>query len=352
MTVNSMRIKVMISKSYSSQSLKYTALSCLLAVMLWVVPAAGQVDDNKDHEGTGRHDTVDLHDAEADHGDHEGDGLEKYEDIVRLTQAVMNEFGIELSTAGPGRLRLEITVPGEIVVNYDKLAHIAPRFPGVVVQVNKHLGDRVKTGDVLAIIESNEGLVPYEVKSLLNGTVIEKHITIGEVRSDDEPAFVIADLDTVWVNLSIYQMHLPYVRVGQKVTVSSGQEFADARGVISYLSPIVDEHTRTATARVVLPNHDGNWRPGLFVEGRIVANEELVSVHVPKSSLQKFEGNDVIFISLPEGLVPVPVRIGRVNHSSAEILSGLKAGQEYVSRGGFTLKAELEKSSLSGGHNH
>jgi cobalt-zinc-cadmium efflux system membrane fusion protein len=222
----------------------------------------------------------------------------------------------------------------------------------VVKKVNKHLGDRVRTGDVLAVVESNEGLVPYEITSLLDGIVIEKHITIGEVRSAEEPAFVIADLDTVWVNLSIYQMHLPYIRVGQQVTVSSGQEFADARGVISYLSPIVDEHTRTATARVVLANHSGNWRPGLFVEGQIVVNQELVSLLVPKSSLQKFEGNDVVFVHTPEGFKPVPVKIGRVNQSSAEILSGLAPGQTYVSKGGFTLKAELEKSSLSGGHGH
>lgn len=282
----------------------------------------------------------------------DNDQNEHHEDIVQLSQSEMDEFGIELSIAGPGTLRIEITVPGEVVVNNDKLAHIAPRFPGVVKQVFKHLGDKVKKGDVLAVVESNESLVPYEIKSLLDGVVIEKHITIGEVRSSEEPAFVIANLDTVWVNLSVYQMHLPYVRVGQRVTVSSGQEFADATGVISYLSPIVDKHTRTATARVVLPNHNGNWRPGLFVEGLIVANEEIVSLLIPKSSLQKFEGNDVVFVQTPEGFKPVPVKIGRINQSSAEILSGLEVGQKYVSKGGFTLKAELEKSSLSGGHNH
>ncbi|MFQ5500047.1 MAG: efflux RND transporter periplasmic adaptor subunit [Candidatus Zixiibacteriota bacterium] len=352
MTTYHLRTKVMTTVSYTGRVSKSLVLPCLLAIVFWATPVSGQVDDNSDHGETNNHDTTKMQPAEGDHVDHEVDGQDDHEDVVKLTQSELDEFGIELSTAGSGTLRIEVTVPGEVVVNYDKLAHIAPRFSGVVKQVNKHLGDRVRTGDVLAVIESNEGLVPYEIKSLLDGTVIEKHITIGEVRSEEEPAFVIADLDTVWVNLSIYQMHLPFVRVGQQVTVSSGQEFADARGRISYLSPIVDEHTRTATARVVLSNHRGNWRPGLFVEGKIVANEEPVSILVSKSSLQKFEGNDVVFVSTPEGLVPVPVRIGRVDQSSAEILSGLASGQKYVSKGGFTLKAELEKSSLSGGHSH
>jgi cobalt-zinc-cadmium efflux system membrane fusion protein len=275
-----------------------------------------------------------------------------HEDIVQLSKAEMTEFGIKTAIVASGTLHLEIIVPGEIAVNYDRLAHIAPRFPGVVIQVNKHLGDKVHKGDVLAIIESNEGLVPYEVQSLLDGTIIEKHITIGEVRSEEMPAFIIADLSSVWVKLSIYQMHLPYVRVGQQVTVSSGQEFADATGLISYLSPIVDEHTRTATARVVLANHSGDWRPGLFVEGRIKANEVAVDVLVPKSALQMFEGQTVVFVETEGGFVPQPIKIGRTNKDSVEILKGLEAGQIYVSQGGFILKAELEKSNLGEGHGH
>jgi cobalt-zinc-cadmium efflux system membrane fusion protein len=276
----------------------------------------------------------------------------RHEDIVQLSKAEMTEFGIKTAIVASGTLHLEIIVPGEVAVNYDRLAHIAPRFPGVVIQVNKHLGDEVHKGDVLAVIESNEGLVPYEVKSLLDGTIIEKHITIGEVRSEERPAFVIADLSNVWVNLSIYQMHLPYVRVGQQVTVSSGQEFADATGLISYLSPIVDEHTRTATARVVLANHSGDWRPGLFVEGRIKANEVAVDALVPKSALQMFEGQTVVFVETEDGFVPQPIKIGRTNKDSVEILKGLEVGQIYVSQGGFTLKAELEKSNLGEGHGH
>jgi len=321
-------------------------LNYIFLVLLALTPASIIAQDNQDHNET------EQDNDEADHSDHEEIGEEHHEDIVQLSQSEMDEYGIQLSTVDAGIIRIEITVPGEVVVNDDKLAHIAPRFPGVVKQVFKRLGDKVKRGDVLAIIESNESLFPYEIISLTDGIVIEKHITIGEVRSNDEPAFVIADLDTVWVNLSIYQSHLPNVRVGQRVIISSGKEFENAAGVISYLSPIVDKHTRTATARVVLANHSGNWRPGIFVEGRILAIEESVSILVPKSSLQNFEGGHVIFVSTPEGFMPVSVKIGRVDLSSAEILSGLMLGQKYVSKGAFTLKAELEKSSLSGGHGH
>jgi len=75
---------------------------------------------------------------------------------VALTERQLRAFGIELQTAGPGRLQLGITVPGEIVVNPDRVAHVVPRVSGVVVQVLKSVGDRVHAGETIAVLESRE----------------------------------------------------------------------------------------------------------------------------------------------------------------------------------------------------
>jgi cobalt-zinc-cadmium efflux system membrane fusion protein len=190
------------------------------------------------------------------------------------------------------------------------------------------------------------------MKSFISGTVIDKHMTLGEVHSEDVDAFVVADLDTVWVNLSIYQMNLPKVRVGQKVVISAGQGVSDAKGVISYISPSVDEHTRTATARVVLPNHGGRWRPGLFVQGRITIEEKEVALSVPKSALQTMHEQTVVFVEDQEGFRAEPIEIGRVNDTSVEVLFGLVPGQKYVSKGGFVLKAQLLKGAFVDEHGH
>jgi cobalt-zinc-cadmium efflux system membrane fusion protein len=332
-------------------------------ILLPVGPLADEAHANQETQAQSEHPEDAMHDdvqdehqydddevrgeAEADRHDHE-----EHEDIVRLTDAEMEEFGIEVDVAGPGNLRMEISVPGEVVVNYDRLAHIAPRFPGIVTEVRKHIGDYVRKGDVLAVIESNEGLTSYEMKSFISGTVIEKHMTLGEVHSEDVDAFVIADLDTVWVNFSIYQMNLQRVSVGQKVVISAGQGVPDARGVISYISPSVDQHTRTATARVVLPNRGGRWCPGLFVEGRITVEETEVALLVPKSALQTMDGQTVVFVEAQESFKVQPAEIGRTNHTSAEVLSGLMPGQKYVSKGGFVLKAELLKGAFGDEHGH
>ncbi|HGY56276.1 MAG TPA: HlyD family efflux transporter periplasmic adaptor subunit [Caldithrix abyssi] len=295
-------------------------------------------------------------DAEKTKDTHKEESMEEegheQEEIVRFSAEELKEFGIETAVAGPGKLQVHIDLTGEIVIDPDRLAHIFPRFPGIVKNVRKKIGDKVKKGEVLAIIESNESLVPYEVKSLINGTVIEMHLTLGEVVNDARHAFLIADLSHVWANLNVYQKDLPYVKIGRKATISAGYGIKEAVGVISYISPVVDEMTRTATARVVLPNPDGRWRPGLFVNATVVKEEMEVDIIVPKTALENFENQTVVFIKTDEGFKPQPVSVGRSNTYSVEIIAGLQAGQEYVSKGGFTIKAELQKSELGEGHGH
>lgn len=315
-----------------------TALTLLMAAFT----ATAQDDHGHDHDEA----------VEAVAPDeHEGHN-ERENKFVVMTAASMAEFGISLDTAGPGTIRSEIVVPGEIAVNGDRIAHIVPRFPGVVQRVLKRVGDQVRTGDVLAVVESNEGLTPYDVKALMDGTVIEKKINLGEVHHGDSPAYIIADLDTVWVNLSIYQMHLAEVRVGQPAAISFDHGVRFANGVVSYVSPVVDEHTRTATARVVLDNRSGDWRPGLLVEGRIATASYSAAVAVPKTAIFHLDDADVIFVLTPEGFHAQPVQIGRTNHANAEITHGLEVGQVYASRGGFTIKAEMQKGSFGDGHAH
>ena len=166
-------------------------------------------------------------------------------DVVSLSDEELEEFGIEVATAGPGRLQIHKDLTGEIVIDPDRLAHIVPRFPGVVRELRKTIGDRVSRDEVIAIIESNESLATYEVRSLIDGTVIDMHMTRGELIVDEKHAVVVADLSYIWANLSVYQQDLPYVRKGQPVSITAGPGIPETRGKTSYVSPVMDEVTRT-----------------------------------------------------------------------------------------------------------
>ncbi len=284
---------------------------------------------------------------------------------------------------------MHIVLPGEVALNADRRAQIAPRIPGVVQQVLKNLGDPVWTGETPVIIESRElaelkstyltakerlslvesifqreedlwrkkispeqkylevkkalaevwielraaeqklyalgfsktdlsrlptqkdtAFTRYAITAPFDGTVIEKHITLGELLKNDTAAYVIADLRAVWVHLSVYPKDLPFVRTGQPVTIAASYGIPHSQGQISYVGPLIGE-TRTALARVVLPNPEGHWRPGLFVAGQLVVENSEVPLLIPQTALQTIEERPSVFVETPEGFVPQPVTLGR-----------------------------------------
>ncbi len=277
---------------------------------------------------------------------------EEHEEVVSLSQKELDEFGIQINEVGPGTLQLHSDLTGEIIPDPTKVAHIIPRFAGIVREVRKNIGDRVEKGEVIAVIESNESLVQYEVKSSIAGTVINIHMTPGEVIVDNEHAVTVADLRSVWASLSVYQKDLLKIKVGQIAEVSTIEGSQINKSKIFYVSPIVDEQTRTATARVKLNNTSGIWKPGMFITAKVYTTQKKVPMAVNKNAIQMFEGETVVFVKEKNAFRPQPVTIGLQNNKSVEILSGLHPGQMYVSEGAFTIKAELLKESFGGGHGH
>jgi cobalt-zinc-cadmium efflux system membrane fusion protein len=367
---------------------------------------------------------IDAHGEGEDHTD---------ERLVRFETDDLGALGIELETASPGLIGVTIELPGEVRVNGDTAAHVAPRVGGVVRSVFKSLGDRVRSGELMAILESREladtkatflaayerlglaqalyereerlwkqkispeqdyldarntlaearielrateqklhalGFTQEELNALpdqhdanftenrvtapFNGTVIEKHITLGETIAADESVFTIADLSTVWIDLSVYQKDLGKIRGGQRVTITAAPHEEHATtAVIDFVQPLVGEATRTALARIIMPNPDGRWTPGIFVTGSVVREEVEVAVQVPTSAVIPLgDDESVIFVQTPEGFVPRPVRTGRRNHRFVEVLAGLEPGERYVAEGAFSLKAELGKDAFGDGHGH
>ena len=88
--------------------------------------------------------------------DEKGEGTEEREKRVLLSGEDQEKFGIEVDTAGPGKLDVHLTFPAEIAVNSDQTAQIVPRLTGIVSEVRKNIGDTVTAGEVMAVIESRE----------------------------------------------------------------------------------------------------------------------------------------------------------------------------------------------------
>lgn len=198
-----------------------------------------------------------------------------------------------------------------------------------------------------------ERLAWYPLRAPFDGLVIEKHLTLGERHGDDSNAFTIADLSSVWVDINVFQKDLPQVRKGQRVWVSTVGG-TSAQGTVSFVAPIVDHKTRTALARVVLPNPDRQWRPGLFVNAELAVGGDGASIVVPKGAEQRMDGRAIVFVDEGHEFRAAAVSLGRRDASRVEVLSGLSPGERVVVEGAFELKAKIITSGLGAhaGHGH
>ena len=368
--------------------------------------------------------------GDDDHAGHDHDE----EGPIRLTPAVMQEFGIEVRVASGGSIGRTVRLPGEVVYNTDRIAHVSPMVAGRVQQVYVSVGDRVVAGQIMAVLASRELAAArseylaavaklelarenlgrekrllsdkvgttraaaaarqayreadiertqavnalfalgysreqvtqtaaiedkdfsiYELRAPLSGIVTQRHITIGEVvglETTDAP-FVVADLSSVWVNLTVYQRDLAQVRAGMPVTIQFSSGIPDAPGTVAFVSPALDETTRTATARVVLENPHADWRPGLFVSGLIETGRETAAIVVPHSALTELDGETVVFVQTDGGFESRKVRQGRATLAAVEIIDGLAEGERYAANNVLALKAETNRAALEhAGHVH
>ena len=193
-------------------------------------------------------------------------------------------------------------------------------------------------------------LIRFEIRAPIDGLVIEKHAAAGEAVKEDASIFTIADLSTVWAEMTVYPKDLNVVKVGQKATVRATALNAEAQGRIAYVGSLVGEQTRSAKARVTLANPERAWRPGLFVSVDLVQDETEVAVAVPVDAVQAYRGGSIVFARYGDLFEARPVELGRSDAKQVEIRKGLAPGTGYAASNSFVLKADLGKAGAS--HDH
>ncbi|HQS45159.1 MAG: efflux transporter periplasmic adaptor subunit [Rhizobiales bacterium 24-66-13] len=282
-------------------------------------------------------------------GDGSG-GEEHNEGAIELDDGKLAAAGIGLETAGPEKLRQNLRLNGLVQPNQEMIVQVTPRFPGIVREIKKRIGDKVNKGDVLAVIESNQSLTTYDLKAPIAGTVVDRQVALGEYASEQKPAFVVADLSTLWVDLSVYRRDFTKVRVGDKVAIDPDDGGPVIDGVVSYVSPIGSADTQSALARVVIPNDGLRLRPGLFASGTITLAEKPVDLAARLSAVQSVDGRTVIFVRTGDAFELRDVELGERDGQWVEIIFGLMPGDVYAAKNSFVVKAELAKGSAS--HEH
>ena len=193
-------------------------------------------------------------------------------------------------------------------------------------------------------------LTRYEIRAPISGLIVARAVALGTALKEDVIIFTVADMSTVWAEITVYPKDLGVIRLGQKATVKATALDAASEGVVSYIGSLVGAQTRTAKARVVLDNKDNQWLPGMFLNVELVSEEIEVPVAVSAGSIQTLRNWSVVFGRYGNYFEARPLELGRSDGRMIEVLKGLSAGEQYATGNSFAIKADLGKAGVSFDH--
>lgn len=380
------------------------------------------------------------------HEDHDhGNEEQGHADEVRLSAEELARHGVKIQPVKRQTLGSFFIAPARVALNADALAHVGSPLGGRVVELKAKLGDDVKKGEVVLVIESAElaeaqgellirfievkvaemavgpakrayerakklfedhegiaeaevyrrrtewdlaegklagaqaaqsaaenrlrllgmdqaamGLLKkdqtiqgrFEVRTPIDGKVIEREVTLGEwVGADREALMVVADVSRLWVIAEVPESRLGEVKEGSAAWVESAGK-KEVPGRIGHIAAVLNVELRTAAVRIELEHSDG-LRAGMFVRARIGDGAASAVLAVPRGAVQVVEGGPAVFVAV-EGeentFARRGVKVGKELREQVEILEGLKEGEQVVVEGAFILKAELGKEGMA--HEH
>jgi membrane fusion protein, heavy metal efflux system len=273
---------------------------------------------------------------------------DSFEGRTRIAAEVAATAGIATESAGPATLAETLPLYGRIAADPARQREVTARFPGVIREVRKNIGDRVAAGETLAIVESNESLQSYAVTAPIGGTIAARHANPGE-QSADHTLFTIVDVSKVIAELAVFSRDRPRVRRGASVQVRVGDSEPAAAGRIDRID-VQAGASQSVAARVPLDNSSGDLLVGSFVTGEVSVAERAVPLAVRTSALQPFRDFTVVFEQIGDQYEVRMLELGEQHGDWAEVLGGIDSGARYVTKNSYLIKADIEKSGAA--HDH
>ncbi len=334
--------------------------------LLGFLASSTQVAIAQDH-----HEHHKDHNKHEDHGEHEEHDEHGHEEgVSTISNAIALQVGIDRQLAGPYTLHKTISCYGRLSTAPEQSSHVRARFPGVITSVKASIGDKVKAGDLLAKVESNESLKKYSIRAPIAGMIVQRHANVGEV-TQEQVLFSISNFEPLWAELRVFPSQRSAVREGQAVTIQT--DIGAVTSKIEHIIPAMDNKPYLI-ARAKIDNVNAPFTPGLMVEGRIVTREFRVPVAVKNTAIQTLQGQTGVFVK--HAADPLMTHDGKHEHADhntdhntdqsryqfkalllgqhddhyTEVISGLDAGEMYVTQNSYLIKADIEKSEAK--HDH
>ena len=234
--------------------------------------------------------------------------------------------------------------------------------------------------------------------SPITGTVTEKMVVQKSSVKAGDALYRLANLDSVWVYLDIYEYELPWVRYGQTVEITSDAFAETLTGRVWFINPMVTDESRTIKVIINIPNEEKKLKPGMFVSATIRAKLaadgeaaptgvegkwtcpmhtqvllpeagacplcKMPLVQIPGAPKDSSEGEElvlavpttavldsgtrrIVYVERQPGeFVPTEVNVGPRAGDFYPVINGLKEGDRVAVRGNFLLDSQAQIRGL------
>jgi len=179
------------------------------------------------------------------------------------------------------------------------------------------------------------------VKAPISGLVVEQDVSVGQViQPGTTQCFMISDTSSVWVLVNVYQKDLPYVRVGDTVTIQTDTYPEVFHGRIAYVAASLDPSTRTLQARIETPNPGDKLKKDMYVVATVNAGTIRNAIALPDSAvLRDTENQPFVYAAASSNQFGRrSVTLGESLVGQTQITSGLKAGDRVIGNGSLFLQ--------------
>jgi len=179
------------------------------------------------------------------------------------------------------------------------------------------------------------------VKAPINGLVVEQDIAVGQlIQPGTTQCFMISDTNTVWVLVNVYQKDLPYIRVGDLVTIQTDSYPDVFHGRIAYVAASLDPNTRTLQARIETNNPGEKLKKDMYVVATVNAGTMTNAIALPDSAILRDNENEpfVYAETSSNQFGRRTVTLGESLNGQTQVISGLKSGDQVIGDGSLFLQ--------------
>lgn len=284
-----------------------------------------------------------------DHGEESND-----EGIINLSEESQQLGNIKVKSIESEPLVQKVLVNGRIAQDVENVKHVHSVKSGNVQETFVSLGQTIKAGTRLCVVQTQNHDEMFEVKAPVSGTIIAEFVKKGDHVDGTNALYTIADMTRLSANFDVYEKDLAHIQLGQRMKVYP-MTYPDRSFLaeIVFISPRVDESTFTTRIKAFVENPVQLLKLGMSVRGEIEVVEDSSYLTLPAQAIQNVEGKDVVFVQKDaETFEKRVIEIKSKTSKEAAIFGDLKKGEQVVVSGAFILKSKLLESEMEHAHDH